>query len=130
MRVCTCVTESRGGTVEINATLYINYSSVKHFFFEKFHSEASYDQSPEPCFRGRLLLCVCVLIVQAVVRLWKSSIVDRFTFILYLLIFLLNAFSGILPVHVSPAILVLAAGATGILVSYIKAKQTHAQKME
>ena len=32
MRVCTCVTESRGGTVEINATLYINYSSVKHFF--------------------------------------------------------------------------------------------------
>jgi len=75
-------------------------------------------------------VCVCVLIVQAVVRLWKSSIVDRFTFILYLLIFLLNAFSGILPVHVSPAILVLAAGATGILASYIKAKQTHAQKME
>ena len=75
-------------------------------------------------------VCVCVLIVQAVVRLWKSSIIDPFTFILYLLIFLLNAFSGILPVHVSPAIFVLAAGATGILASYIKAKQRHAQKME
>ena len=37
-------------------------------------------------------VCVCVLIVQAVMRLWKKSVVDAFTLFLYLVIFVLNAF--------------------------------------
>ena len=62
-------------------------------------------------------VCVCVLIVQAVLRLWKTSVVDGFTLFLYLVIFVLNAFSGVLPVRVPAAVLVIIAGVTGVLMS-------------
>ena len=68
-------------------------------------------------------VCVCVLIVQAVLRLWKSSIVDAFTLILYFIVFLLNAFSGLLPVKIPAAVLVLLAGAAGIAASLIKSSK-------
>ena len=68
-------------------------------------------------------VCVCVLIVQAVLRLWKSSVIDVFTLILYMIIFSLNAFSGILPVKIPAACLVLAAGAVGIIASLMKARK-------
>ena len=61
-------------------------------------------------------VCVCVLIVQAVLRLWKKSVVDKFTLALYLAVFALNAFSPLLPVRVPAAVLVLLSGAAGILV--------------
>ena len=60
---------------------------------------------------------MCVLIVQAVLRLWKKSIVDGFTLFLYLVIFVLNAFSGILPVRIPAAVLVIIAGVVGVLMS-------------
>ncbi|MBQ8693733.1 MAG: chromate transporter [Synergistaceae bacterium] len=56
-------------------------------------------------------VCVCVLIVQAVMRLWKSSIVDKLTLALYLIIFMLNAFAKI-----SPALLVIASGLLGLFI--------------
>ena len=62
-------------------------------------------------------VCVCVLIVQAVLRLWKKSIVDGFTLFLYLVILVLNAFSGILPVRIPAAVLVIIAGVVGVLMS-------------
>ena len=62
-------------------------------------------------------VCVCVLIVQAVLRLWKSSVVDAFSLFLYLLIFVLNALSGVLPVKIPAAVLVIIAGVTGVVVS-------------
>lgn len=65
-------------------------------------------------------VCVCVLIVQAVLRLWKSSVVDAFTLILYFIVFVLNVFSGLLSVKIPAAVLVLLAGAAGIAVSLIK----------
>ena len=65
-------------------------------------------------------VCVCVLIVQAVLRLWKSSVVDAFALALYLVIFVLNAFSGVLPVKLPAAVLVILAGLTGIAVSLWK----------
>ncbi len=65
-------------------------------------------------------VCVCVLIVQAVLRLWKSSVVDAFALALYLIIFVLNAFSGVLPVKLPAAVLVILAGLTGIAVSLWK----------
>ena len=66
-------------------------------------------------------VCVCVLIIQAVLRLWKKSVIDAFTLILYLVIFILNAFSGYLPVRLPAAVLVLLAGAAGVITSGIKA---------
>ena len=62
-------------------------------------------------------VCVCVLIVQAVMRLWKKSVVDAFTLFLYLVIFVLNAFSGFLPVKIPAAVLVICAGVIGVVVS-------------
>ncbi len=62
-------------------------------------------------------VCVCVLIIQAVLRLWKSSVVDVFTFCLYLAIFLMNVFSGVLPVKIPLPFFVIAAGVLGAVVS-------------
>ena len=62
-------------------------------------------------------VCVCVLILQAILRLWKKSVVDRFTLVLYLIVFGLHAFSGYLPVKVPAAVLVILSGAVGIAVS-------------
>lgn len=62
-------------------------------------------------------VCVCVLIVQAVMRLWKKSVVDAFTLALYLVIFALNAFSGVLPFKIPAAVLVICAGVIGVVVS-------------
>ena len=59
-------------------------------------------------------VCVCVLILQAVLRLWKKSVVDPFTLGLYVAVFALNALSGFLPVKIPAAVLVILAGVVGI----------------
>ena len=60
-------------------------------------------------------VCVCVLIIQAVLRLWKKSVVDPFTFGLYAAVFALNALSGMLPVKIPAAALVILSGVIGVL---------------
>ena len=60
-------------------------------------------------------VCVCVLILQAVLRLWKKSVVDPFTLGLYLAVFALHALSGFLPVKIPAAILVILSGVAGVL---------------
>ncbi len=59
-------------------------------------------------------VCVCVLILNAVTRLWKKSIFDVKTGLIFAVIFALTVFSGSLPITVSPAILVVAAAVIGI----------------
>ena len=59
-------------------------------------------------------VCVCVLILQAVERLWNKAIVDKRTLILYLVIFALAAFSAYLPVSLPAAVLVIGAGVFGV----------------
>ena len=73
-------------------------------------------------------VCVCVLIIQAVLRLWKKSVVDGVTLALYLMIFVLNAFSGVLPVQLPAAVLVILAGVLGIVASTIKNRRAAAGK--
>ena len=70
-------------------------------------------------------VCVCVLIVQAVIRLWKSSVVDVLSFVLYIVIFALSACSGfgLLPVKIPTVLLVILAGVTGLAVSLIRNKK-------
>ena len=65
-------------------------------------------------------VCVCVLIFQAVLRLWKKAIPDRTTLILYLVIFLITVFSGVLPVRVPAAVLVIFAGIFGVVWNVVK----------
>ena len=62
-------------------------------------------------------VCVCVLILQAVLRLWKKSVVDPFTLGLYIAVFALNALSGLLPVKIPAAVLVILSGAVGVFMA-------------
>ena len=69
-------------------------------------------------------VCVCVLILQAVLRLWKKSVVDPFTLGLYLAVFALHAFSGLLPVRIPAAVLVILSGIAGIAAAKNKNTRT------
>ena len=73
-------------------------------------------------------VCVCVRILQTVLRLWKTSVVDPFTLVLYLVIFSLSAFSGLLPVKIPAAVLVILAGVTGLTVSILKNRKNGEEK--
>ena len=68
-------------------------------------------------------VCVCVLIAQAVLRLWKKSVVDGLSFALYLAVFLLTAFSGILPLAIPAAVLVILSGALGVIIGSLRDKK-------
>ena len=68
-------------------------------------------------------VCVCVLIVQAVLRLWKKSVVDRTSLALYLVVFLMTALSGVLPLAVPAAVLVICSGALGVIIGALRDKK-------
>ena len=75
-------------------------------------------------------VCVCVLIIQAVIRLWKSSVVDVFTFALYLIILALSVCSWFLPVKIPTVALVISAGVAGLAVSLWKNRKNAAGRKE
>ena len=56
-------------------------------------------------------VCVCVLILNAVLRLCKKSIVDKITLMVFLAVFLLTVFTS-----ASPAVLVIASGLVGVVI--------------
>lgn len=69
-------------------------------------------------------VCVCVLIVQAVLRLWKKSVVDGLSLALYLIVFLMTALSGVLPLAVPAAVLVILSGAFGVIMGTLRGKDS------
>ena len=56
-------------------------------------------------------VCVCVLIFNAVVKLWKSSVVDKATLVIFIGVFLGSVFTKL-----SPIVFVLITAIAGILV--------------
>ena len=60
-------------------------------------------------------LAVAGVILQAVLRLWKKSVVDPFTLGLYLAVFALHMLGGFMPFKIPAAVLVILSGAAGIL---------------
>lgn len=60
-------------------------------------------------------VAVCVLILTAIVKLFKKAIVDKFTFILFAIVFALTLF-----LDISPIIFVILAAIAGIIVKCIK----------
>lgn len=66
-------------------------------------------QVVKDAFAG-IRICVCVLIYNSVSKLAKAALVDRLTYILFVVVILLN-----LVWDISPVYLVVAAGAAGIL---------------
>ncbi len=62
-------------------------------------------------------VCVCVLILNAVLRLWKKSIVDLKTLILFLAVLGFSIFGGFLPIAISPAVLVVVSALAGLVLA-------------
>lgn len=56
-------------------------------------------------------ICVCVLIINSVVKLWKKSVVDKAALAIFLMVFLLSAFTGL-----SPVWFVVASAVAGIVI--------------
>ena len=57
-------------------------------------------------------VCVCVLIFNSVLKLWKGAVKDKATLVLCLLVFVLSAFFD-----VSPIVFVVFCAAAGILLT-------------
>ena len=53
--------------------------------------------------------CVCVLIFNAVLKIWKSTVIDLPTALIFITVFLLSDFLGL-----SPALMVVVAGLVGL----------------
>ena len=54
-------------------------------------------------------VCVCVLILNAVIKLWKKAVIDAPTMVIFVLVFLGSAVFSL-----SPILFVLVAGIAGI----------------
>lgn len=63
-------------------------------------------------------VCVCVLIFNSVVKLWKGAIRDKAALVLCLLVFALSVFFNI-----SPIVFVLFCGAAGILLTKLGVRE-------
>ena len=53
--------------------------------------------------------CVCVLIFNAVLKIWKSTVIDLPTALIFITVFLLSVFLGL-----SPALMVVVVGLVGL----------------
>lgn len=68
-------------------------------------------------------ICVCVLIISATVKLWKSAVTNKFGIGIFAVVFLLSALWGI-----SPVIIVVSAGVFGYIIKTIEDKKTGGNK--
>ncbi len=71
----------------------------------------------QKAFAG-IRVCVCVLILNAVVKLWKKSVVDWKTLVLFAAVF-----AGSVFLSVSPVVYVVIAALAGIVVKELEAKR-------
>ena len=62
-------------------------------------------------------VCVCVLIFNAVLKLWKKAVVDKVTLVLFLSVFLLSVFFDI-----SPIVFVVFCAVAGIVLTRMGVK--------
>ena len=62
-------------------------------------------------------VCVCVLIFNAVLKLWKKAVVDKATLVLFLGVFLLSVFFS-----VSPIVFVVVCAVAGIVLTRMGVK--------
>ena len=63
-------------------------------------------------------VCVCVLVLDAVLKLWKKSVVDKKCFVIFLAVAL-----GSLFLDVTPVVFVLAAAAAGIAIKCLEVRE-------
>ena len=81
-------------------TVYAHFSWVQHAF-------------------AGIRVCVCVLIFNAVLKLWKGAVKDVWGLVIFLVILALSVFTKL-----SPIIYVLAAAVAGLLIKNLGAKRS------
>ncbi len=62
-------------------------------------------------------VCVCVLILNAVVKLWKKTVIDKATLIIFICVFLLAVF-----IDITPVVFVVLAAVAGLVLGFFKEK--------
>ena len=67
-------------------------------------------------------VCVCVLILSAIIKLWKKSVPNVFALVICAVIFVISAFGETIGIDISPVILVVAAAVVGIISQNFSAK--------
>ena len=118
MNVSTFIGEKRKGVRgAIAASVgFLTGPVILILLIAMFISNFAHLEVVQHAFAG-IRVCVCVLILQAVLRLWKSSVVDPVALVIYIIVFALHAFSGVLPVKIPAAVLVILAGVAGVIIS-------------
>ena len=107
-----------GGWGGIFATLGVVFPSlVIIMIIAAFIQNFAHLPAVQNAFAG-IRVCVCVLILNAVVKLWKKSVVDWKTFLVLLLVF-----AGSVVLNISPVLYVLAAAVAGIVIRELEARK-------
>ena len=68
-------------------------------------------------------VCVCVLILSAILKLWKKSVPDVTTLVICIMLFALSAFGDYIPVigkYISPVYMVIIAAIAGIIIQSVR----------
>ena len=68
-------------------------------------------------------VCVCVLIFNAVIKLWKKSVIDKPTLVICLVVLLGSVF-----LNLSPILFVVLAGVAGAVIKSVQAKNSQRTK--
>lgn len=67
---------------------------------------------------GGIRVCVCVLILNAVVKLWKKAVTDKITLVIFLAVLFACVF-----LDLSPILFILAAAIAGVIVKNLGVKK-------
>ena len=110
--------KTRGTAGAIFATLGVVFPSMVIItVIAAFISNFAHLAVVQNAFAG-VRVCVCVLIFNAVTKLWKKSVVDKATLVIFLAVF-----AGSVFLELSPVLYVLLAGIAGVLIKTWEAKQ-------
>ena len=118
VNTATCIGQRTAGTLGgIIATLGVVFPSliiisIIAAFIRNFADLAIVKNA----FAG-IRVCVCVLIFNAVIKLWKKSVIDKPTMAVFIIVMLGSALTGI-----SPIIFVIVAAIAGIIIKNLEAK--------
>ena len=63
-------------------------------------------------------VCVCVLILNSVVKLWKKTVVDKITLAIFICVFVLAVI-----IDITPVVFVILAAVAGLVIGALKAKK-------
>lgn len=101
-----------GGIVAVIGVIFPSIAII--LFIAAFISNFSGIKIVQNAFAG-IRVCVCVLIINTVIKLWKHAVTDKFTLIIFVLIFSASVFTSL-----PAALLVIAAGMAGIALMTVR----------